>query len=254
MITKAHITKRANDEHMEAQVVERDYVLAHAVSAIARYDTDCRLVFKGGTSLRLIHLEDYRYSADLDFSLQAGTREEAIALVDEAFRRRGDANPQLSLVTGDDNVRVKYLGPLGRERDLKLDLAIDELVVNVERAPIRGLWDDVPAAEVTVYTLLEVAGEKLRCILQRLQCRDFYDLYRLLCLEQVDPRDAVELFRRKAAHLHLDPSKFSVRYQEQMSRYKTRWLDELGDYMSNVPPFNEVERRVRQVLRQTNLL
>jgi predicted nucleotidyltransferase component of viral defense system len=29
---------------------------------------DTRLVFKGGTLLRLCYFEDYRYSADLDFS------------------------------------------------------------------------------------------------------------------------------------------------------------------------------------------
>jgi hypothetical protein len=47
-----------------------------------------------------------------------------------------------------------------------------------------------------------------RCILQRLQCRDFYDLYILLYVERVDPQEAVELFRRKARHLNLDPDTF----------------------------------------------
>ena len=130
MITKAQITKIASAEGMTAQVIERDYILAHAVSTIANYVTDGRLVFKGGTCLRLIHLADYRYSADLDFSVQTGTREEAITLVDDAFRARGDAMPRLSLVTEDVHLRVLYVGPLGRDRDVKLDLATDEIVVN----------------------------------------------------------------------------------------------------------------------------
>jgi predicted nucleotidyltransferase component of viral defense system len=254
MITRAHITRRANDEGVAAPVIERDYVLAHVVSTIANYDTDGRLVFKGGTSLRLIHLKDYRYSADLDFSVQVGTKEEAIILVDNAFRERGVAIPKLSLDTGADHLRVLYVGPLGRDRDVKLDLATDELVVNTERAPIQPRWADVPASEVNVYTLLEIASEKLRCILQRLQCRDFYDLYTLLCIQRVDPQSAVSLFRQKATHLHLDPDKFGDYYQKRMPAYKARWSDELSNYMSEVPPFEEMQRRVAQVLRKANLL
>ena len=253
MITRAHITRRADAEGMAAQDIERDYVLAHAISTIANYDKENRLVFKGGTSLRLIHFEDYRYSADLDFSVQVGMREEAITLVDEAFRSRGHAFPQLMLDRG-DQLRVLYVGPLGRERYVKLDLALDELVVNTERKPIRPRWDDVPAAEVAVYTLLEAASEKLRSILQRLQCRDFYDLYILLYVERVDRQEAVELFRRKARHLNLNPDTFGDRYVQRMPRYRAGWVAELGNYMREVPPFNEVERRVRQVLRQASLL
>ena len=93
-----------------------------------------------------------------------------------------------------------------------------------------------------------------RCILQRLQCRDFYDLYILLYVERVDPQEAVELFRRKARHLDLNPDTFGDRYELQIPRYKARWADELGNYMREVPPFNEVERRVKQALRQANLL
>ena len=253
MITRAHITRRADVEGIAAQDIERDYILAHAVSAIANYDTADRLVFKGGTSLRLIHFDDFRYSADLDFSVLVGTRDEAVALIGDAFRGRGDVIPQLTLAVG-DQLRILYVGPLGRERSVKLDLAANELVVNTERKPMRPIWDDVPAAEVAVYTLLEAASEKLRSLLQRSLCRDFYDLYILLCIERVDGQEAVELFRRKARHLNLNPNAFGDRYDQRMSRYEARWATELGNYMREVPPFNEVEMRVKQVLRQANLL
>jgi predicted nucleotidyltransferase component of viral defense system len=63
------IKRRADEDGLSAPAVERDYVLAHALTAISGRDREQQLVFKGGTSLRLCHLEDYRYSADLDFSL-----------------------------------------------------------------------------------------------------------------------------------------------------------------------------------------
>ena len=69
MITKARITQTASTQKVAAKTVERDYVLAHAVAAIASHDKAGRLVFKGGTALRLCHFPDYRYSADLDYSV-----------------------------------------------------------------------------------------------------------------------------------------------------------------------------------------
>ena len=73
MISKAQITKVASRDGVDARVVERDYVLAHIVALISANDAEKRLIFKGGTSLRLLHVEDYRYSADLDYSVIKGT-------------------------------------------------------------------------------------------------------------------------------------------------------------------------------------
>lgn len=85
MTTRGQITKHAQDEGVTAQVVERDYVLAHAVAAIAAADRDQRLVFKGGTSLRLLHFDDYRYSADLDYSVTAGSATDAALRIESAL-------------------------------------------------------------------------------------------------------------------------------------------------------------------------
>ena len=77
MTSKGQITKVASAAGVDARVVERDYVLVHVVALIATQDADRALVFKGGTSLRLLHFEDYRYSADLDFSVIGGGKDKA---------------------------------------------------------------------------------------------------------------------------------------------------------------------------------
>jgi uncharacterized protein len=66
------IKRRADEDSLSAPAVERDYVLAHVLTAISEHDRKAQLVFKGGTALRLCHFEDYCYSADLDFSLTGG--------------------------------------------------------------------------------------------------------------------------------------------------------------------------------------
>ena len=49
-----------------AHSAARDLVQHHIVAALAQAD-DPRLVFKGGTMLRVCALPDYRFSEDLDF-------------------------------------------------------------------------------------------------------------------------------------------------------------------------------------------
>lgn|GEM_PF-4156954 len=72
MIDRNQIIKQADDDGVPAATVERDYVLNHALAAIANCEQAQQIVFKGGTALRLCYFDDYRYSADLDFSLIGG--------------------------------------------------------------------------------------------------------------------------------------------------------------------------------------
>lgn len=250
MTTRGHITKRAQDEGVIAQVVERDYVLAHAVAAIAAADRDQRLVFKGGTSLRLLHFDDYRYSADLDYSVTSGSTTDAVALIRSALAA-SMGSVAMRVVT-DGPPRLAYLGPLARERTIKLDLTDDELVIDTEQRPLIRRWNDLPAVLVRSYNQLETAGEKLRCVLQRFQCRDLLDLDALL--DSVDPRAARQRFERKALHRGLDPTTFPAKFELRMVRYRQRWSAELGDYLAEVPDFDDLARRVRRHLRLAGLL
>ena len=183
MITVGAITRIADRDGVAALVVERDYVLTHVIDALAKLEPAAGLVFKGGTALRLCFYEDFRYSADLDFSLVDMRVAAATALLADACAACATqvGFPQLRL-TDTEPFRLVYTGPLGREREIKLDLADDELVLEssltsvIKRYPDQS--DDRP--ELRTYTLLETAAEKLRCVIQRLECRDLSDLHRLL--------------------------------------------------------------------------
>lgn len=85
MTTIAQITRQAARDDVPAPTVERDYVLAHIVAALGALDDEHGLVFKGGTALRLCYFEDYRYSADLDFSVVEGDIEGAYATIATAL-------------------------------------------------------------------------------------------------------------------------------------------------------------------------
>jgi predicted nucleotidyltransferase component of viral defense system len=178
-------------------------------------------------------------------------RADALDLIGKAL---ADCQESLGLpeihLTDASPPRIEYVGPLGRARPIKLDLADDELVEETERRPVFLRYSDQVARDCLAYTLEETAAEKLRCVIQRLQCRDLFDLHELFVVRELDPEFVWPLFERKTRHRDLDPDLFPERLKQREAEYRVRWTNELADHVSGDPPqFNRVIRTVRRELR-----
>jgi predicted nucleotidyltransferase component of viral defense system len=259
VISVGAITKRANDERMPAQTIERDYVLAHVCSEVGAA-AEQRLIFKGGTLLRFCYFNSYRHSADLDFSVGAGfSRGQALELVGEAVtacRKRLEL-PHIELTLEDGNTSwITYVGPLrSQQRKLKLDISDSELVESHKRLGLFPLWPDLPeGAAIEGYTLGEVGAEKIRSVTQRSQCRDLFDLHELLEGAYIDPLEVWDLYRRKVTHdigrgnQRVPPGRWADAFENRLVSYRARWEREMGNYLADVPPFDGIERRIRRHL------
>jgi uncharacterized protein len=251
MIPHSHFTRIADEQDVDAKTVERDYVLTHVLAAISRQSGNLGMVFKGGTALRLCYFEDYRYSADLDFSLQDDTNpRQTLDTVQTALQELAQriGFPHLALTK--DEKHIEYVGPLGKQRALKLDIATDELIKETTTLPLLARYPDQPPVQVSVYTLNEIAAEKLRCIIQRLQSRDLFDLNELLVINDLDIETIWPAFEQKALRKGIDPERFDDMFEKRMPQWKTRWETEMREHLAGEPePFRTVERGVRRALR-----
>ncbi len=222
------------------------------METLAQLEPPPGLVFKGGTALRLCFYEDYRYSADLDFSLAELTVSDGLEVLRRALERCLEAIglSHLSLPEAEP-LLIEYVGPLGRERTIKLDLADDELVLDTTRRALISRYSDqsLDGSTITTYTLEEIAAEKLRCVIQRLLCRDISDLHRLFVREGIEVETAWPLFEEKTRARNLDPERFSERLSAREPQYKRRWEQELSDLEPEMAPFEEVIRQLRRELR-----
>jgi len=70
VIRKQDILDRAAEWHLRAEVVEKDYVLGWLLAGLGQMSFGPHWVFKGGTCIKKCYVETYRFSEDLDFSLQ----------------------------------------------------------------------------------------------------------------------------------------------------------------------------------------
>lgn len=251
MIPRGHFTRIADKQDVDAKTVERDYVLAHVLGAIGLQPRSHGLVFKGGTALRLCYFEDYRYSADLDFSLHEATDpREALAVVKTALQELTQRIGFPHIALTEDERHIEYVGPLGKQRDLKLDIATDELVKETATLPLLARYQDQPDAQVGIYTLHEIAAEKLRCVIQRLQARDLFDLNELFVINALDVEEIWPAFEQKALHKGIDPERFGQTFEKRMPQWKARWESEISEHLASDPkPFKAVERSVRRALR-----
>ncbi len=202
MIKGAEIQKKAFQAGVRDPQIEKDYVLSWVLRGIALHARlSTSMVFKGGTALKKVYFEDYRFSEDLDFTLiENFTNEQIFTWFNEAFLLiKESANISLSIVEnklhedGGLNFYMTYVGPLGgvgSNKKIKIDLARSEKLEfpTVIRPAITSYSDleDHPY-ELLCYSLEEIIVEKLRAVMQRTQARDFYDIWYLTEMHDMEP-------------------------------------------------------------------
>jgi predicted nucleotidyltransferase component of viral defense system len=124
MIRPGEISKISVSQGVRPQQIEKDYVITWVLWGIAQNDfLRENLVFKGGTCLRKIHFEDYRYSEDMDFTIMEDSiTNDAIFIQFNNIFRLIAKESRLKLSIDDDSIEtheltgsikfyIDYIGP-----------------------------------------------------------------------------------------------------------------------------------------------
>lgn len=259
MIQPGEIQTIAGKEGVRDTQIEKDYVIAWVTFGIANNSyLKANLIFKGGTVLKKVYFEDYRYSEDLDFTFK--NRDFAIKSIKAAFNELTEwvyEESRISLSiqnetqheTGNFNFYFAYTGPLGgagANKDIKVDISQDELIYNTpqEKKIINAYSDLEDGYSIFCYSLGEVIAEKMRSIMQRTTPRDIYDLWYLFEVEGQDIEDHIFAFQDKAKHKGYDPNKLIEIIRQKEKIFAKHWKDHLANQMTELPDFNDVWREL----------
>jgi predicted nucleotidyltransferase component of viral defense system len=115
-------------------------------------------------------------------------------------------------------------------------------------------YSDIEEHQILCYRLEEVLVEKMRSVMQRMQARDFYDIWYLLEQHQMEIEFYLNEFAGKCAVKNLNPADFPKKLTERLSGYKGRWQSSLSDQIQDLPDFERVEREVPRHLRKVEFL
>lgn len=189
------------------EIIEQDYILSWVLYGISSIDQlKSTLVFKGGTALKKCYFGNYRFSQDLDFSVQGEypSGDMLFKLINEACEiAQASADdvqfqckkyPEQSPHPEAQEAFVIH-ARLPWQRDfntsVKVEVTTRELVIlPPQELPILHEYNEELNGTVLVYRVEEIIAEKIRAILQfakklhergwgRSRVRDYYDLWRI---------------------------------------------------------------------------
>ena len=201
MIYKQELLKKQKALNIPLSTVEKDYMLGLILSSFYRHPKlKEQWVFKGGTCLKKIYIQDYRFSEDLDFTIKKDGDMDPAVIEQYLLEAFAVGKELLGLSIQNKNIKidpfpdkkglfiqikVPYQSPLmpsGSLPRIKLDLTQDENLEDTPTwLPLMHAYSDEAAVSIPIqsYSLDEIFAEKCRALVQRTRPRDLYDVVNL---------------------------------------------------------------------------
>jgi len=230
-------------------IAEKDYLLALVLQLITDSPLGEKLVFKGGTAIHHCYLEQHRFSEDLDFS--SGQYSVSFEEVQEVLtsmdyleiKKHYQSNATIKIE------RLLYTGPLGHPNSIKVEIDfLQNVLLPVKRLPYRTAWGfEFP---VRVMDIREICAEKIRAMSDRARYRDFYDMFLILEIHQLDLEEIIGYMRRKEIRQSISKTSIMKNWvftraekeSEKQTTYYSRPVDDhLIEEMIQNLPFDEIK-------------
>jgi predicted nucleotidyltransferase component of viral defense system len=232
MILQSEILRIAEKEGVPPDTIDKNWVLGHFLAELFRSEWAQKyLIFKGGTCLKKCYFKDYRFSEDLDFTLVnsdfAVTDKLIKAICEKIVDKVGlllhpeKVNPILyenqhcgykALVKfwGANHKRNHQPPPYSRWlTEIKIEIISYEKIVDLpeKREILDNFSDSLGFSDIQIpcYSISEIISEKFRALLQRSYSapRDYYDLWHLLQIKNIDWGKITNIFKLKREYKNL---------------------------------------------------
>lgn len=246
MIPEREIKEQARAFGVPTSTIERDYVQNWFLASLRPIN----MALKGGTGIRKVFIENYRFSDDLDFTLLGPADAETLraAVIDAMVRVRDESGIQFEDDIGFRQTRNGFKATArfrilhrGTISPIKIDLDLtsadsEQILLPVTERSVFHKYSDGPETSVTSYALEEILAEKIRSIFQRTRSRDLYDIGQLA--GRVD-RDAVRsIVSRKCEYKEVRVDACALR--EKREQFAALWQVSLGHQIHDIPDFDAV--------------
>lgn len=196
MISRESITSYATKYHTLDINIAREYVQHLFLSAFYKLENSNRVLFKGGTALRIVN-KSPRFSEDLDFSyyILDGLKIESLFLSTLSELEKSGIPVELNVKS--DVTSGGYFGLASLklyEHSISLEINVNER----NEGAVEGEYKYINADFAPNYGLLMLpefilVKEKMQALVSRQKPRDFYDLYFMLRTNMIRTSERSEL-------------------------------------------------------------
>lgn len=232
--------------------LEKDYALTNLLYVIANFPKLEKLVFKGGTALKKIYFENFRFSEDLDFVCFEDISDDFIDFVKTNMKDLDVEFTEISnLEKKNENFKfkVKYNQSTGAKTSIKVDLSLrSDVMMKHPVKPILHFYEILQTPfSVPVLTLEEIMAEKIRAIIYTKHPRHLYDIQYLHHQGVTINLDMVKTKIKSIYNEDFDIKKLKERLPE-----KTKdWVTDLRPLLPTPPPsFDDVSKEVLQIIEE----
>lgn len=262
MIYAKEVNAVATQNKMKDSQIEKDYILSWLLLGISKNTVlSTSLAFKGGTVLKKVYFNDYRFSEDLDFTLLDNniTNQQLLAEFEKVYAFvKEEANITVQFKESNTHISesigfyLNYIGPLlGNlgSRDVKIDITRGEIMeFPLEQRKVFILYSDLPQNSFSLqcYGLPEVLIEKMAALMGRTEPRDLYDFWYLNEVENIDAKYYKPEFKRKAKNKGHEPSEFEKKILAKEKNLEQGWQKKLEDQVYDLPKFADVFRKSKR--------
>jgi predicted nucleotidyltransferase component of viral defense system len=254
MIPSREIREKAREYGVPETTVERDY----AQNWLLKYLPTKNMILKGGTGLRKIYIPNYRFSDDLDFTLQEDLEKKDLEnQISNAVKRAKEE----SGINFDDSFQIDenehgYVAPVhfrimrnvGKPLKIKLDftkIKKERILLPIEKKLIIHPYSDDYKAEIIAYSLEEIVAEKTRALFERTRPRDLYDVWYLW--NMVNKEEVLELLEEKCRFKGVIINTSYI--IDRKSDFANAWKVSLRHQLKQLPDFNKTFDKVLGIIK-----
>lgn len=251
MIDKRELLEKARQRNLSLQMIEKDYVLGWLLFSVSKIPG---LVFKGGTALSKIYFpEIWRLSEDLDFAFPEEDLSHVLPQIEQALAQSERASGIKFKIKSQHlnplylQLKMQYDALLGRNW-VKLDVTKEGVLDAVRSRKLKQAYSDYPNFNLKVESLEEIFAEKLRALIERSKCRDYYDVWQLQKLKPNQKKTRSLFFKKcevKKIKFERTAQFFPPDLQEVLRPY---WERELGRLVRPLPDLDAVLVEMRKRL------
>lgn len=244
------LRRLAGREQVPLGTLEKDYALTNLLSVIADFPKINSMVFKGGTALKKIYFDKFRFSEDLDFTCLEDVSDDFVNFLEKGMK---SLDVKFTEIVEKEKKResfkfkIQYLQFNGRTTSVRVDLSLrEDVLTGSEIKPVLHFYDIFSNAfKVPAMSLEEIMAEKIRAILYTKHPRHLHDVW---YLNKHGVKLNPGMIRTKIKTVYGD--EFDIKkFRDGIAEKRNDWINDLRPLLPNdPPPFDMVSQKVLEIV------